>query len=93
MIHSFANKETRQLALGYRVRRFLAIEAVARRKLRQLEIAEVISDLKIPPGNRLEALRGDRHGQHSIRINDQWRICFRWTDAGAHDVEIVDYHR
>jgi proteic killer suppression protein len=62
------------------------------RKLRQLQIAEVLSDLRVPPGNRLEALKGDRKGQHSIRINDQFRICFRWTSAGARDVEIVDYH-
>ena len=62
------------------------------RKLRQVGSAEVLDDLRIPPGNRLEALRGDRAGQHSIRINDQWRICFRWTDAGAEDVQIVDYH-
>jgi proteic killer suppression protein len=64
----------------------------ARRKLRQLEIANVLEDLRIPPGNRLEALRGSRSGQYSIRINEQWRICFRWSDAGACDVEIVDYH-
>ena len=68
------------------------IEAVARRKLRQLEIAGRLEDLRVPPGNRLEPLRGDRTGQHSIRINDQWRVCFRWTQSGAADVEIVDYH-
>ena len=62
------------------------------RKLRQVGSAEVLDDLRIPPGNRLEALRGDRAGQHSIRINDQWRICFVWTDAGPEEVEIVDYH-
>ena len=72
--------------------RFLAIEGVARRKLRQLEIAGRLEDLRIPPGNRLEALRGDRAGQYSIRINDQFRLCFRWTAAGAEDVEITDYH-
>jgi proteic killer suppression protein len=65
---------------------------VARRKLRQLEIATQLDDLKVPPGNRLEALKGKRSGQYSIRINDQWRVCFRWKDAGAEDVEIVDYH-
>jgi proteic killer suppression protein len=65
---------------------------VARRKLRQLEIANQLDDLRIPPGNRLEALRGDRAGQHSIRINDQYRLCFRWSDSGAEDVELVDYH-
>ena len=68
------------------------ILAVARRKLRQLEIAARLDDLKIPPGNRLEALKGRRAGQYSIRINDQWRVCFRWTQAGALDVEIIDYH-
>lgn len=65
---------------------------MARRKLRQLEIASRLNDLRVPPGNRLEALSGDRAGQHSIRINDQWRICFRWSAAGVDDVEIVDYH-
>lgn len=65
---------------------------VARRKLRQLEIANRIDDLRVPPGNHLEALRGDRTGQYSIRINDQWRICFLWTDSGAENVEIADYH-
>jgi proteic killer suppression protein len=68
------------------------ISAVARRKLRQLEIAGCLDDLKVPPGNRLEALKGKRSGQYSIRINDQWRVCFRWSNAGADDVEIVDYH-
>jgi proteic killer suppression protein len=68
------------------------IAAVARRKLRQLEIAARLDDLRVPPGNRLKALRGERSGQYSIRINDQWRVCFRWTDAGAEAVEIVDYH-
>ena len=74
--------------------RFVSIEVVARRKLRQLEIADALTlnDLRIPPGNRLELLKGDRVGQHSIRINDQFRICFRWTAAGPEDVEIVDYH-
>ena len=65
---------------------------MANRKLLMLDAAETINDLKIPPGNRLEQLKGARAGQHSIRINDQWRICFRWTSAGAHDVEITDYH-
>ncbi|MDX9766050.1 MAG: type II toxin-antitoxin system RelE/ParE family toxin, partial [Ectothiorhodospiraceae bacterium] len=66
--------------------------AAARRKLRQLEIAGCLDDLRVPPGNRLESLKGRRSGQYSIRINDQWRLCFRWTEAGAEDVEIVDYH-
>jgi proteic killer suppression protein len=68
------------------------IEAVARRKLRQLEIAGRLDDLRVPPGNRLEALKGSRSGQYSIRINDQWRLCFRWSASGAEEVEILDYH-
>ncbi len=72
--------------------RFARIESVARRKLRQLEIAGRLDDLRVPPGNRLEALKDDRIGQHSIRVNDQFRLCFRWTPAGPADVEIVDYH-
>lgn len=92
MIVSFKDADTGRLARGTRVRRFANIESVARRKLRQLEIAGVLDDLRVPPGNRLEALKGDREGQHSIRVNDQYRICFRWTAAGPGDVEIVDYH-
>jgi proteic killer suppression protein len=68
------------------------VQRVALRKLRMLDAAESLDDLRVPPGNRLERLRGDRQGQHSIRINDQWRICFRWRGDDAHDVEIVDYH-
>ena len=93
MIVSFRDKDTEALASGVRVRRFAAFESVARRKLRQLEIAGRLEDLKVPPGNRLEALKGDRTGQMSIRINDQYRVCFIWTQAGPEDVEIVDYHR
>lgn len=92
MIRSFKCRDTEALAHGKRSRRFAAIAAVARRKLRQLEIAAQLDDLRVPPGNRLEALKGDRSGQHSIRINDQWRLCFRWTKGAAEDVEIVDYH-
>ncbi len=92
MIVSFKDADTAKLAGSTRVRRFVNIESVARRKLRQLEIAGVLDDLRVPPGNRLEALKGDRSGQHSIRVNDQYRICFRWTQAGPEDVEIVDYH-
>jgi proteic killer suppression protein len=92
VIASFGCKDTEALAAGTVVRRFAAIAPVARRKLRQLEIAGRIDDLRVPPGNRLEALKGNRAGQHSIRINAQWRVCFRWSAAGAHDVEIVDYH-
>jgi proteic killer suppression protein len=92
VIRSFKCSDTEALAKGERVRRFVNIAVVARRKLRQLQIAGRLQDLRIPPGNRLEALKGKRRGQHSIRINDQWRVCFRWSDAGAEDVEIVDYH-
>jgi proteic killer suppression protein len=92
MIRSFRCADTRALADGVRVPRFVSIEKVARRKLQQLKIATTIQDLRVPPGNRLEALTRDRRGQHSIRINDQWRICFAWSDAGPEGVEIVDYH-
>jgi proteic killer suppression protein len=92
VIKSFQCADTEALSKGEGVKRFANIAAVARRKLRQLEIAARLNDLRVPPGNRLEALKGDRLGQHSIRVNDQFRVCFRWTDAGAEDVEIVDYH-
>ncbi len=92
MIKSFKCADTQALAEGAPVKRFANIADVARRKLRQLEIAERLDDLRVPPGNRLEALKGSRAGQHSIRVNDQFRVCFRWTAAGAEDVEIVDYH-
>jgi proteic killer suppression protein len=92
MILSFRDSDTETLACGIRVKRFVAFEKVARRKLRQLEIALTLNDLRVPPGNRLEALKGDRAGQYSIRINDQYRVCFNWTSAGAENVEIVDYH-
>lgn len=92
MIVSFRDADTEALAAGRRVSRFVQIETVARRKLRQLEIAGRLEDLRVPPGNRLEALKRDRLGQHSIRVNDQFRLCFRWTDAGPDDVEIIDYH-
>ena len=92
MIRSFRCADTKALADGVHVRRFVAIERVARRKLQQLKIAATLEDLRVPPGNRLEALSGDRRGQHSIRVNDQWRICFIWSDAGPDRVEIVDYH-
>lgn len=92
MILSFRCKRT--MALFHRTgsTRFRAIERPARRKLEMLHAATSLADLLSPPGNRFEALSGDRAGQHSIRINDQWRICLRWTAAGAEDVEIVDYH-
>ena len=92
MIVSFKDADTERLTNGWRVKRFVSIESVARRKLRQLEIAGRLDDLRVPPGNHLEALKGDRAGQHSIRVNDQFRVCFVWTAAGAEDVEIVDYH-
>jgi len=92
MIRSFKCEYTEALSKGHRVRKFVNIAKVARRKLRQLEIANRLEDLKVPPGNHLEALKGNRSGQYSIRINDQWRVCFRWTEGGADGVEIVDYH-
>ncbi len=92
MIESFNCSDTRALHEGRRVARFVNIERVALRKLRQLEAALRLEDLRIPPQNRLEALKGNRKGQHSIRINDQWRICFVWRDGRAFDLEIVDYH-
>ncbi len=92
MIRSFKCKDTQTLFDDRPVRRFQGIERVARRKLEMIEAAEGLNELRVPPGNRLEALRGDRQGQYSIRINDRLRICFRWVDDGAEDVEIVDYH-
>lgn len=93
MIRSFKDKETQKVWEGTLSRRLpVPVQAVARRKLRMLNNAQTLDDLRIPPANRLEALKGRRKGQHSIRINDQWRICFIWQDAAAHDVEIVDYH-
>lgn len=92
MISSFADKDTQRLAQGFRVRKFVAFERVALRKLRQLQAAASLDDLRIPPGNKLEALKGDREGQYSIRVNDQFRVCFSFCDGVASDVEIVDYH-
>lgn len=93
MIKSFKCKETQALLDRSRSKRLPAgIQRAARRKLVQLDAATIIDDLRIPPGNRLEALKGDRAGQHSIRINNQWRICFVWDGTDAYDVEIVDYH-
>ena len=91
-IQSFQCHDSEALFQGSRVLRFVAFEAVALRKLAMLNRAGVLSDLRVPPGNRLEALKGDRLGQHSIRINDQWRVCFVWTAAGPTAIEIVDYH-
>ena len=93
VIRSFRDSATERLWSRQRVRSIdPRIERAALRKLVMLDAAETLDDLRVPPGNRLEALRGDRAGQHSIRINQQWRICFTWTDAGPVDVEIVDYH-
>jgi proteic killer suppression protein len=93
MIRSFADREAEALFRGRFARRLAQdMQRVAQRKLRLIHQATRLTDLAAPPGNRLEALRGNRAGQHSIRINDQWRICFRWSDQGADDVEIVDYH-
>jgi proteic killer suppression protein len=92
MIRSFRDAQTEALFNDKSVLRFLPIERQARRKLLFLAQAVRLEDLRVPPGNRLEALKGDRKGQHSIRVNDQWRICFRWSDGDAHEVEIVDYH-
>jgi toxin HigB-1 len=92
VILSYKCSDTEALGSGHCVRRFEAIANVARRKLRQLEIAGRLDDLRIPPGNRLEALKGNRAGQFSIRINAQWRVCFEWSIGGARNVEIVDYH-
>lgn len=92
MIHSFASPETNALFNSQAVPRFKNIERVARRKLLQLNASTDLASLRIPPGNQLEALKGNRKGQYSIRINDQWRVCFVWREDGAHQVEIVDYH-
>ena len=92
MIKGFRCKETEKVFLRQRSRKFGGIQRKALRKLLVLDAAGAINDLRIPPSNRLEKLVGDREGQYSIRVNDQWRICFRWRSGDAHDVEIVDYH-
>jgi proteic killer suppression protein len=93
MIRGFADKNTKRLFTGERVKKIPdTLQRVALRKLTMLDAAETLNDLRGAPGNRLEKLAGDRAGQYSIRINDQWRICFRWHDGDAHDVAIVDYH-
>lgn len=94
MIQSFADIETELIWAGRRSRKLPSdIQAVALRKLRLLNQARILNDLRVPPGNRLEALKADRQGQYSIRVNDQWRICFTWEEGGPTDVAIVDYHR
>ena len=92
MIYSLRDKDTEVLFNGQRVRRFEAVKAQAERRLQILDSATSLGDLDGLPSNRLEALHGDRQRQHSIRINDQWRVCFVWREDGPHDVEIVDYH-
>lgn len=93
MIQSFACAETEKIFNGELSRRFPPnIQRTARRKLLQLNAAVSVRDMRVPPGNRLEQLKGNHSGQHSVRVNDQWRICFRWQGSDAHDVEIVDYH-
>ena len=92
MIRSYRDEDTEKFAGGECVRRFRAFERVAYRKIKYLMAAKTLDDLRVPPGNKLEPLKGDRRGQHSIRINGQWRICFEWRAGGAENVEIVDYH-
>lgn len=92
MIQSFRCVDTRSLFETGKSRRFSSVASVAIRKLQQLESAETLGFLRAPPGNRLEPLKHERSGQHSIRVNDQWRVCFVWTEAGPRNVEIVDYH-
>ncbi len=92
MIISFRCLDTRALFYATPIAKFSSIERTARRKLLMLDATSSLQTLRVPPGNRLETLRGDRKGQHSIRVNDQWRICFVWRGNAAHDVEIVDYH-
>ena len=92
MILTFADKDTEKLAKLEHVAKFMQFERIALHKLTQLDVANHLSDLRIPPGNRLEQLKGDREGQYSIRINDQYRICFIWSDNGPRNVEICDYH-
>lgn len=92
MIKTFADKDTEALFSRSRMRRWVNIEAVARIKLNMINAATTLEDLRSPPGNRLEALKDDRKGQHSIRVNAQYRVCFTWKDGDAYDVEICDYH-
>ena len=92
MIKSFKCRDTEVMFNGKRIERFIGIQSAAMRKLAILNAAGRIQDLRVPPGNRLEALKGDRKGQYSIRINDQWRICFIWKNGDASEVEITDYH-
>jgi proteic killer suppression protein len=92
MIRSFADKASEMLFEQGRYRSFGSASASALRKLKQLDLVETLDALRVPPGNRLEALKGNRAGQHSIRVNDQYRVCFRWTEHGPEDVAVIDYH-
>ena len=92
MIRSFVDEETEALFFGARSRRFASVAAIARRKLQVLDNTRRLDDLRSPPGNRLEALKGSRRGQYSIRVNERFRICFVWRDSEPHDVQVVDYH-
>ncbi len=92
MIQAFADKDTQKLFDGEAVNKFRKLERIIRRKLEMIHASTSVQDLRSPPGNRLEKLGGDRIGQYSIRVNDQWRICFEWRDGNAHAVEIIDYH-
>jgi len=93
MIQSFADDETEKLYRGLASRRLPQnLQSIMHRKLVMINAAAKLEDLRVPPGNRLEALKGDRRGQHSIRVNQKWRVCFRWTERGPADVEVVDYH-
>ena len=92
MIENFRDKETRTVFETGKSRRFGAVAEIAKQKLDQIDLARALADLRIPPGNRLEALKGDRAGQHSIRVNDQYRVCFVWREENAYEVELCDYH-
>lgn len=93
MIASYKDEDTERFAMGVRVRKFVPFEHVALRKIRQLQVCASLDDLRVPPGNRLEALKGDRAGQYSIRVNERYRVCFEWRQEMAWNVEIVDYHK
>ena len=93
MIRSFADKQTAAIFEGFKVKALpMELQETARRKLKMIDAVVRVDELKLPPGNRLEVLKGGRKGQYSVRINDQWRICFRWDGKDAHEVEVVDYH-
>ena len=93
MIASYKDGDTERFAMSTRIRKFIPFERVALRKIRQLQICASLDDLRVPPGNRLEALKGDRAGQYSIRVNERYRVCFEWRQGMAWNVEIVDYHK